>query len=191
MIFNILEERWVKEGFTSKSHETKFFEKGKLYLEGFLKEGFDPKIIPVSLEQRFTLPLPSKEEEKPLKIGGVMDRVDVFPDGSLEIVDYKTGATIPSQSEVDKNLQLTFYALASTSIREEPFNKLPEEISLSLYFLDTQDKLTSKRTKKQLEEAIEEIYKARREIEESEFKCSGNMLCEKCEFNLFCRGGGQ
>ena len=134
---------------------------------------------------------PFKEKEKPLKIGGVMDRVDVASDGSLEIVDYKTGATIPSQSEVDKNLQLTFYALASTSIREEPFNKLPEEVSLSLYFLDTQDKLTSKRTKEQLEEAVEEIHKVRQEIEESAFKCSGNFLCEKCEFSLFCRGDGQ
>ena len=191
LIFNILEERWVKEGFTSKTHETKFFEKGKLYLAGFLKEGFDPKRIPALLEQRFTLPLPFKEKEKPLKIGGVMDRVDVASDGSLEIVDYKTGATIPSQSEVDKNLQLTFYALASTSIREEPFNKLPEEVSLSLYFLDTQDKLTSKRTKEQLEEAVEEIHKVRQEIEESAFKCSGNFLCEKCEFSLFCRGDGQ
>ena len=104
-----------------------------------------------------------------------MDRVDLLPDSSLEIVDYKTGATIPSQNEVDKNFQLTFYALASSTIREEPFNKLPENIDLSLYFFDNQERLTTKRTKEQLQKAIDEIYKVRREIEASDFKCSGNM----------------
>jgi DNA helicase-2/ATP-dependent DNA helicase PcrA len=188
VLFEILEGKWLKEGFTSKSHEKKFFEKGKLYLTGFLKEGYDPEVIPRLLEQRFTLPLPYKDKERPLKIGGVMDRVDMLSDNSIEIVDYKTGATIPTQKEVDKNLQLTFYALAATTLREEYFNKQPEEVKLSLYFLDTQEKLTTKRTKEQLSTAIDEIYKVRKEIETSDFKCSGNMLCEKCEFSLFCRG---
>ncbi len=190
LIFNILENNWVKEGFTSKNHEEKFLEKGKIYLEGFLTEGFDPKIIPVSLEQRFTLPVPYKEGERPLKIGGVMDRVD-SQDGSLEVIDYKTGAATPTQKEVDKNLQLTFYALAATTLPEEPFNRSPEQISLSLYFLDQQEKFSTKRTKEQLEEAVDEIYKVRKEIEQSDFKCSGSILCEKCEFSLFCRGDGQ
>jgi len=185
---SLLQEKWQKEGFTSKEHERKFFEKGKFYLSGFLKEEFDPQRKPYLMEQRFTLPLPLMEKERPLKIGGVMDRVDVLEDGSLEIVDYKTGATIPTQSQIDNNLQLTFYALAATSIREEPFNKTSAKLNLSLYFFDTQEKLTTKRTKGELDEAIEEIYKVRREIEESDFKCSGHMFCQNnCEYNLFCR----
>jgi len=188
LLFEILQEKWQKEGFTSKEHERKFFEKGKFYLSGFLKEEFDPQRKPYLMEQRFTLPLPLMEKERPLKIGGVMDRVDVLEDGSLEIVDYKTGATIPTQSQIDNNLQLTFYALAATSIREEPFNKTSAKLNLSLYFFDTQEKLTTKRTKGELDEAIEEIYKVRREIEESDFKCSGHMFCQNnCEYNLFCR----
>jgi RecB family exonuclease len=116
-----------------------------------------------------------------------MDRVDIQNNESLEVIDYKTGATIPSQTEVDKNLQLTFYALAAFSIKEEPFNKNPEKVDLSLYFFDNQEKLTTRRTKKDLEKAIDDIYKIRNEIENSDFKCSKNILCEKCEFNLFCR----
>ena len=192
LIFKILEENWIRIGFTSKSHEKKFYEKGKVYLSGFLKESFDPKIIPELLEQRFTLPLPYRKGEKSLKIGGVMDRIDVLPDKSLEIIDYKTGATIPTQKEVDNNLQLTFYALAATSIREEPFNKTSGEVKSSLYFLDSQEKLTTKKTKEQLENAVKEIYKVRTQIEESDFKCSGHMFCQNsCEYNLFCRGEGQ
>ncbi len=188
LILEILEENWIKEGFTGKVHEKKFFEKAKVYLLGFLKEGFNQKTLPILMEQRFTLPLPKKENEKMLRIGGVMDRVDELENGCLEILDYKTGATIPSQKEVDKNLQLTFYALASTFIPEPPFKKDPEKVKLSLYFLDTQEKFTTQRNRKQLEEAIDEIYRIRKEIENSDFRCSGNTLCEQCEYSLFCKG---
>ena len=188
VICEILEDNWISEGYLSKSHETKFFQKGKLYLAGFLKVGFNAKITPISLEQRFTLPLPFKEGERPLKVGGVMDRVDLHPDGSLEIVDYKTAATIPTQREVDKNLQLTFYALAASTIREDLFNKDPKNVKLSLYFFDNQEKISTKRNMDQLNEAIDEIYKVRREIEESDFKCSNHMFCQGgCEYSIFCR----
>ena len=188
LILSCLDETWIKDGFTSKSHEKKFYEKGKLYLGGFLKEGFEAKNLPVLLEEQFTIPLKSGgKSQKPLRIGGKIDRVDVLKDRGIEIIDYKTGATIPSQKEVDKNIQLSFYALAGTKIPEEPFNKKPEKLKLSLYFLDTQEKISTTRTSSDLEEAVEEIYKVRKEIEKSEFHCSGHMFCEDCEYSLFCR----
>ena len=184
-ILSLLDSNWVKEGYTSRDHERKFLEKGKDYLKGYLNVEFNPKVIPSLLEQRFTIPL-SKEGERPLKMGGVIDRVDEAYDGSIEIIDYKTGANIPSQPEIDKNLQMTFYALASTMIREQPFNKDPQEVVLSLYFLDNQQKISTKRTKEQLEEAVKEIFKVRRQIEESDFSCSGHMFCKNCEYKLMC-----
>lgn len=57
-----------------------------------------------------------------LKIGGKIDRVDVLPDGMVEIIDYKTSEKVPSQKEVDKDVQLTFYALAATTIKEDIFS---------------------------------------------------------------------
>jgi len=187
MVLDIYKKNWVNQGFNSKAHEKKFYEKGKIYLAGYLKEEFRVGKIPSLTEQRFTIPLPGKKGEKPLKIGGVMDRVDESPDGSIAIMDYKTGATIPTQKEVDGNMQLTFYALAASRIPEEPFKKNPEDISLSLYFFDNQEKLTTKRTRKELEKTLDEVYKVRKEIEESDFKCSGHIFCENCEYKLFCR----
>ena len=182
LTISCLKENWIREGFSSKAHETKFFEKGKFYLEGFLKDGFDPKVLPIAMEQPFTVPV-----EGGLKIGGKIDRVDVLKDGTIEIIDYKTGATIPSQKEVEKDLQLSFYALAATSIPTEPFGKKPDRVKLSLYFLDVQEKFTTTRTAEELEKAKKEIYKVKEEMEKSEFRCSGSILCEKCEYSLFCR----
>ncbi len=194
LLYNLLEKNWIKEGYKTKSHESEFFKKGKLYLSGFLKNGFNPKILPVALEQPFTVPLTTNHQSpatQPLKIGGKIDRVDVLPDGTIEIIDYKTGANLPLQKDVDKNLQLSFYALAASKIPTEPFDKVPEKIKLSLYYLDQQQKLSTTRTVKDLEKAREEIFKVRDEIEKSDFKCSGHMFCQMgCEFSLFCKSEG-
>jgi DNA helicase-2/ATP-dependent DNA helicase PcrA len=192
LILNLLDKSWVHEGYANKVQEKKFLEKGKDYLRGFLKEGFNPEIKTAVLEQPFTVPLRNVPRKgavpSSLKIGGKIDRVDVLPGGVIEIIDYKTGATIPTQKEVDKNLQLSFYALAATKIPTEPLGKLPDKVKLSLYFLDSQEKITTTRTKEDLEKAIEEIFKVRDEIERSDFKCSGHMFCQnKCEYSLFCK----
>ncbi len=183
LLFELLDKNWISEGYRTKLHEKEFLNKGKLYLSGFLKQGFNSKVLPVALEQPFTMPLGDG-----LKIGGKVDRVDDLGNGEIEIIDYKTGATIPSQKDVDKNLQLSFYALAATKISTLPFNKTPEKVKLSLYFLDTQEKISTIRTAKDLQKAVDEIFKVRGAIENSEFKCSGHMFCQnKCEFSIFCK----
>lgn len=183
LLFKLLEKNWVNDGFKDKKHEKEFFEKGKLYLSGFLKHGFSKQILPAAMELPFNIPLGND-----LKIGGKIDRVDDLGNGEIEIIDYKTGATIPTQREVDKNLQLSFYALAATKMGESPFGKTPDKIKLSLYFLDTQEKISTTRTAKQLEDAVKEIFEVRKGIEESDFKCSNHMFCQMgCEFSLFCK----
>jgi DNA helicase-2/ATP-dependent DNA helicase PcrA len=183
LLYDLLEANWVEEGYKSKSHEKEFFQKGKDYLVGFLKNGFNPKIRTIALEQPFTVLI-----GKDLKIGGRLDRIDDLGNGEIEIIDYKTGAAIPNQREVDKNLQLSFYALAATKIPTKPFGKTPDKIRLSLYYLDEQEKISTTRNAKQLEEATAEIFKVRDEIEKSDFKCSGHMFCQMgCEFSLFCK----
>ncbi len=187
LIIEALKENWISEGYTNKSHEKRMFERGKNYLLEFYKKEFDSKKIPITLEQPFVIPLDLSKSERRLKIGGKIDKVDKLPGGKIEIIDYKTGANIPTQKEIDHNLQLTFYALAATGINEEPFNKKPENIKLSFYYFDNQKKISTTRTGKQLEEAEKEILKWREEIEKSDFKCSGHFFCKKCEYSLMCR----
>lgn len=100
-----------------------------------------------------------------------------MPDGRVEIIDYKTGGTVPSQREVDKNLQLTFYALALQD---------KKDVILSLYYFEEQKKISTTRTKAQLEKAKQEIFEIRKQIEESDFTCSGHIFCQNCEYKAFC-----
>ncbi len=187
LITACLDENWINEGYKGKDHERQTMEAGYNYLKGFLQgDGYIDGKHPIALEQNFLLPLNHIEGERPLKVGGKIDRVDEIADGCIEIIDYKTGR-IPEQREVDKNMQMTFYALAAHFMQELPYGKKVEEIKLSLYYFEEQKKMSTTRTMDQLMDAIGEIYKVRKEIEESEFKCYGHIFCENCEFSLFCK----
>ncbi|MEK7526070.1 MAG: ATP-dependent DNA helicase [Patescibacteria group bacterium] len=183
LLHDLLKQNWIKQGYTSKAHEKEFFEKGKSYLTGYLEKEFNKDRLPILMEEKFVLPL---ESSRPLKIGGIIDRVDVLPDGNIEIVDYKTGATVPSQKDVDKNSQLSFYALAATTLNQHSFNKDPKQVKLSLYYFENQQKISTLRTKEDLLRAKAEILNIRDEIQNSDFKCNHNYFCANCEFAMFC-----
>ncbi|MBI3385564.1 PD-(D/E)XK nuclease family protein, partial [Candidatus Gottesmanbacteria bacterium] len=101
------------------------------------------------------------------------------------IIDYKTGR-VPSQRETDTSLQLSIYAIAATDVITPPFHKKPEDIVLSLYYFDVQKKISTTRTLEQLTTEKENIVHVAEEIEKSDFRCSGNQLCETCEYKMFC-----
>jgi len=187
LILTALKDNWMSEGYKSKSHEKKMLDKGKKFLSGYYKKEFNSKIIPTALEQPFVVPLSLPKGTRPLKIGGKIDRVDKLPGGKIEIIDYKTGANVPTQRQVDHDLQLTFYALAAATINEKPFGKSIDKIKLTLYYFDNQEKISTTRTKKQLEDAKKEIFIWRDKIEKSDFRCSGHMFCRTCEYALLCR----
>jgi hypothetical protein len=78
------------------------------------------------------------------------------------------------------------YALAASEIPAVPFGKKAADITLSLYFFDTQTKISTTRSADQLAKEKITIIDIARQIEQSDFRCSGNMLCSDCEYKLFC-----
>lgn len=188
LILNLLDKNWISQGYKNKKYERISLTRAKDYLLGFLKKGFDEKVTPVLLEQKFSVSLNHKGN-RPLQIGGVIDRVDQFGNNRVEIIDYKTGENVPSQREVDKNEQLTFYALAASKISDPPFGRKPEDISLSLYYFEEQTKLTTKRTIEQLADFEKKLFEIRKEIENSDFQCNNEFLCKDCEYAQFCKRG--
>jgi len=178
LILDCLANNWVGVGYESKSHEKDAFSGAQKMLKEYLITSFNKTARPIALEKDFKLKIASD-----LKIGGKIDRVDGLQNGQIEIIDYKTGERVPIQKEVDKNTQLTLYALAAVEI----FQKKPEEIKLSLYYFEEQKKISTTRTAKDLENLKKEILKVRDEIEQSDFACSGHYICQQgCEYSMFC-----
>ncbi|GAF88025.1 unnamed protein product, partial [marine sediment metagenome] len=107
------------------------------------------------------------------------DRVDKTDQG-FEIVDYKTADKVASQKKVDKDEQLTIYALAAKeALKIEP-------TSLALYFLKQNKKVTTKRTKEQLEKEKERVVETAEAIRKSKFPAKPGILCHYCDFRNIC-----
>lgn len=179
-IVDILKNNWIKEGYSSKLHEEKSFEKAEKIILDYYKNNLSKGNPPIAMETPFNFNLEN------LKVGGRIDRIDELDGTKIEIIDYKTGENIPEQKKVDNDLQLTFYALAATKVKDKPLNRKPDDIILSLLYIEKDKKITTVRTKEQLEQAEEFIKEKVKEISESDFKCSHSIFCNNCEYKMLC-----
>ncbi len=180
-IQTILERVWTPEGYQSREHEKRAFAKAVTIIEEHVTGEFSTNPKPIALE------LPFEFFINKLRIGGRIDRIDELPNGAIEIIDYKTGTNIPTEKELAKNLQLTTYALAAVTMKDNNFQRNSDEILLSLYYLEKGKKLTTTRTPEQLEEAKQELLLAAETIEQSDFSCSGSIFCQNCEYKMLCK----
>lgn len=183
----LLRKNWITEGYLSKSHEKVAFEKAFSSIKTYLTNNFDPKKLPIALELPFQFYVQDQKNLLPgLKVGGRIDRIDKIDENTIEIIDYKTGSNIPDEKKLAKDLQLTVYALAATAIQETLLNKTPEQVLLSLYYLEDGKKVTTTRTAEQLEEAKQTILQTAQKMATSDFLCSGSILCQHCEYKILC-----
>jgi DNA helicase-2/ATP-dependent DNA helicase PcrA len=179
-ILAIFSHNWTPEGYLNSEHARKYFATGSQYLTEFISHR-PFSTTPVALEQPFVFHLGK------LKVGGKIDRVDILPDGTLEIIDYKTGTKELDVKSASRDLQLSFYALAATSIRQPPFNRRPDQVKLSLYYFDSQTTISVFQTADQLATAKQQILKMATEIANSNFRCSGSLICHgKCDYPALC-----
>jgi len=187
-IVSILKDRWIDEGYQSKTHQNEAFEKAAYILLQYLKTNFIPNANkPVGIEIPFQFFIKDAKADKiSLKIGGRIDRVDNIGENKIEIIDYKTGTNVPNEKELADNLQLTLYALAATKVNDNIFNKKPEDVILSLHYLEGEKKLTTTRTAQQLEEAQTKVLQIVEDIERSDFTCIGSTYCQNCEYKMLC-----
>lgn len=189
-IIEFLERQWISAGYKNRNHEEKALQQAKNILINYINRKIadnEKSAKPISVEIPFQYFVKQTNGDRTLKLGGRIDRVDEYPNGKIEIIDYKTGSNIPTEKKLTEDLQLTFYALAANRTKGGIFNKPPEDILLTLYYLEEEKKLTTTRTKEQLESSIDDIFNKVIEIEQSKFECSGNLLCQNCEYKMICQ----
>jgi DNA helicase-2/ATP-dependent DNA helicase PcrA len=113
------------------------------------------------------------------KVAGRIDRMDRAADGSVNIVDYKTGKA-RSQEDADESLQLSIYAMAA---REKWGYRVG---ALVFHNLEGNVPVYSKRTEFQLEEARERVLAVARGIADGNFKPKPDFYCNFCAFRGLC-----
>jgi len=183
-LLKILDENWSPVGYSSKAQEERLKTEGQKILAGYYQKSYDPKKLPKALEQIFSVKISPM-----LKIGGKIDRIDLNESG-IEIIDYKTGKS-SAKKDVENDFQLTVYALVATSgileltgILEKIYK--PEDVKISFYFFDNQEKVIGTRTKEQLEQAKKDLIQKAEEISKSEFSPTPGKMCDFCDYKLLC-----
>jgi DNA helicase II / ATP-dependent DNA helicase PcrA len=113
------------------------------------------------------------------KVAGRIDRMDRTADGSVAIVDYKTGKA-RSQEDADESLQLSIYAIAA---REKWGYRVG---ALQFHNLEGNVPVFSRRTEFQLEAAREQVLDVARGIAAGNFEAKVGRHCNYCAFRGLC-----
>ena len=163
---------WTRERFCAPEQAPSLQDLGRTYLHNAFSAGDLSK--PLLLEQPFSLRVDG------LRLTGRIDRVDRHPDGSYEVIDYKTGSARRA-TELQRDLQLGVYALAARDVFR--FNPL----SLSYYYLETSERVTVEKPVDRLEEDRQTIVKVAEGIRAEQFPARPDrMKCSGCDFRLLC-----
>jgi DNA helicase-2/ATP-dependent DNA helicase PcrA len=110
---------------------------------------------------------------------GRIDRVDQAPDGSVLILDYKTGKA-RTQEDADESLQLSIYALAA----QEKWGYRVG--SVAFHNLDGNVAVATRRSILQLEEARERVRAAAQGIAAGDFRAKPDFHCGFCPYRIVC-----
>jgi DNA helicase-2/ATP-dependent DNA helicase PcrA len=114
-----------------------------------------------------------------VKVVGRIDRTDRLADGSIAIVDYKTGSP-RDQEDADESLQLSIYALAT----EQEWKQLPSR--LAFYNLETNATSETQRTREGLNAVRQKISEVAGSIGAGRFEPKPGLHCNSCGFREVC-----
>lgn len=123
-----------------------------------------------------------------LLLRGVIDRVDVTPDGLVRVVDYKTGRSPSSRFEESALFQMLFYALMIWRDR----GVVPH--TLQLNYLKDKERLRFNPTESKLEAFAEDLEGIWAQIldsyERGEWTPRPSRLCDWCDHQSRCPAQG-
>ena len=154
-----------------------YFEEGVELLRRYYELNAQPEKdrFTAAAELNFTLPF-----EDGHTLTGRIDRLDVLPGGGLEVIDYKTGRRMPTQPQVDKNLQLAIYLLAAQHL----YPGRPTRATF--YYLFHNFRLTTEPKPEALEARKWEIREVLAGVEAQAFDPRLGPHCDWCDWRSYC-----
>ncbi len=105
-LMDLFEAGWRRSGFGTSDDELQFRDRARNAMRLYWEREQESEGEPVWLERKFDIRI------GPHHVRGRVDRVDRLPDGSHELIDYKTGER-KSEAALENDLQLALYRLAA------------------------------------------------------------------------------
>jgi DNA helicase-2/ATP-dependent DNA helicase PcrA len=105
-LMDLFESGWRRSGFGSSDDELQFRDRAREAMRLYWERERESEGEPAWLERKFDIRIGEHQ------VRGRVDRVDRLPDGSYELIDYKTGER-KSEAQLENDLQLALYRLAA------------------------------------------------------------------------------
>ena len=174
-LLSYLDECWLAEGYATPEEERAFLDNGRELLAGFYYKNVESFRLPVAVEERFEL------DKGGFVLSGVIDRVDRNPDGTYEIIDYKTSRRLPEVSRLRGDLQLPIYQMACREI----WGITPSK--LSFYYLAHNQRYSTRPCDEEgLARVMQRLEAAADAIARQVFPATPNRLCPWCSYQDIC-----
>jgi DNA helicase-2/ATP-dependent DNA helicase PcrA len=173
-LFELFEAAWRRGGFGDSDDELQFRERGIEALERYWESVRDEQGEPVWFERSFSFTL------GPHVIRGRVDRVDRRPDGTYELIDYKTGRS-KTADELQRDVQLSIYQMGARQAWGV------ETSAHSYYYVMTAEKVPVAHSDEELDRVRATIEEIGEGISRQDFQPTpSHEICSFCDFRILC-----
>jgi DNA helicase-2/ATP-dependent DNA helicase PcrA len=173
-LMDLFEAGWRRSGFGSSDDELQFRDRARDAMRLYWETEKAAEGEPVGLEKKFDIKI------GPHHVRGRVDRVDRLPDGSFELIDYKTGER-KSEADLESDLQLALYRLAAREAWDL------EASSGSYYYVLDGDKVAAPTRADDAERVERTVLSVGEGILGQDFEPRPSpTVCGWCDYRLIC-----
>ena len=173
-LMDLFEAGWRRTGFGSSDDELQFRDRARKAMRLYWEREQEGEGEPVWLERKFDIRI------GPHHVRGRVDRVDRLPDGSHELIDYKTGER-KSEADLENDLQLALYRLAARQAWEI------EAATGSYYYVLDADKVAAPTKPDDAERVERTVLEVGEGVLSQDFEPRPSpTTCSWCDYRLVC-----
>jgi RecB family exonuclease len=175
-----LEQSWIEAGYESQDHMMQAMAEGKQIVERYIDQvaALPATTNTVAVEKSLRLDL------GPFVLLGRIDRIDRHDDGTIEVVDYKSGRETVSEADVATDLAMCCYQL----LAREAYPTA--RVVASIVALRSNTRATAAMTDSEAEAFAADLRVIGEEILNRDYENLtpvGKALCHDCDFVTLCQ----
>jgi DNA helicase-2/ATP-dependent DNA helicase PcrA len=173
-LMHLFEVAWRRNGFGHSADELQFREKAVSALTRYWQLDREREGEPVWFERGFAFKLGEHF------VRGRVDRVDRLPDGSYELIDYKTGWP-KTEQQLREDIQLSLYQMGAREAWGLPGS------AQSYYYVLENEKVPVEHTDDELDRVRSAVTQIAKGILSQEFEPRPRPdICAACDYRIIC-----
>ncbi len=175
-----MEQTWIGAGYATDEQEQAHREAGQQIVQAYHaahQERLAGQVETIATEKTLSYDMDQ------FKLSGRIDRIDRHPDGSLEIIDYKSGRWETTSDEVAGDLAMCCYQLILKRLHPDA------RVFATIYCLRSGNQASAELSEEALDQFERDIRQIGAEILDRDFSQAEPVrkdICPECEFLPVC-----